>query len=86
MKLEDEKTYQRTIGVDVASQKLDLNDSWGKRHIRSDKPVMQASECQLTVCLGMAITTCLGSYVSPRPGCFDGLGYRVDFSLLALLL
>jgi transposase len=30
MKLEDKKTYQRTIGVDVASQKLDLNDSWGK--------------------------------------------------------
>jgi transposase len=30
MKLENEKTYQRTIGVDVASKKLDLNDSWGK--------------------------------------------------------
>ena len=27
MKLEDRKTYQRTIGVDVASKKLDLNDS-----------------------------------------------------------
>jgi transposase len=30
MKLENRKTYQRTIGVDVASQKLDLNDSSGK--------------------------------------------------------
>lgn len=30
MKLENRKTYQRTIGVDVASKKLDLNDSWGK--------------------------------------------------------
>ena len=30
MKLEDRKTYQRTIGVDVASKKLDLNDSLGK--------------------------------------------------------
>lgn len=30
MKLENKKAYQRTIGVDVASQKLDLNDSWGK--------------------------------------------------------
>ncbi len=30
MKLENRKTYQRTIGVDVSSKKLDLNDSWGK--------------------------------------------------------
>ena len=38
MKLENRKTYQRTIGVDVASKKLDLNDS-------SDKlPVLLSNE------------------------------------------
>lgn len=30
MKLENKKTYQRYIGVDVASKKLDLSDSLGK--------------------------------------------------------
>ena len=30
MKVENRKRYRRTIGVDVASKKLDLNDSFGK--------------------------------------------------------